>query len=240
MEPSSSSEAPFNSDVPRPTVGSRRVSEAIGGDHSADASPSPSGVFSPVFDTLGALPMHSSELGQLPLHHEVKYPTNFNFQEMRTDVWNATENTARLSPTVPMQTSPSAVSGQDGQYNWNPPFDYDVGNMTGFGGSASGSFPQGMSEFGGSTSFGSQSQAPQLQQQQISQPGQTATQFAPPLLNGVSAGVQPEFLNTLFQQPPPAKQPEQMFYEQHAEAYMHKDTLQMWSNAPTGFEYVFY
>jgi hypothetical protein len=104
------------------------------------------------------------------------------------------------------------------QYSWTPVTGYSARQ---YGSSANdlanGSMP--MSEFG-SSSFGSQTQL----QEQI-------TQF--------DVNAAPELLDILFQQPMNMniETPQQTTaYGQNKEAYMHKDTLQMWSNAPTGFE----
>lgn len=238
---SSSIEVPVDVSLPRPTAGSRRVSDAPISSRSAETTPPR--VFSQTFDTLGSLPVHSSELGQLPLHHGVKYPINFNFQDMSADIWNARQEASSSSlSTLPTQISPTLGSvmgsNHDDQYAWNNSFDYSGGSMGDFGNSASGSFPQSMSEYGDQNSFGPQLHvSQQMQHQQV--PGQMAPQYAQPLSNGISPVVQPELLDMLFGQPQPANKSGQMGNEQNVEAYMHKDTLQMWSNAPTGFEYVF-
>jgi len=201
--------------VPRPKATNRRVSES----RSISNSPSP-GVFSQQsFDMLVPLPMHTSELGILPVHHEVQPNAVFDWSLRSSQTSQQIPQASQIQP--PPSTS---LNMSQEQYSWTPAAAYSAGQ---YGSSvndlASGSMlPQPMPEFM-SSSFGSSSFGSQTQLQE------STTQFD---LNAA-----PELLDILFQQPINMNIETSQQANANKEAYMHKDTLQMWSNAPTGFEW---
>jgi hypothetical protein len=239
--PSTTADGILGPDRDRPKARLRRFSSASS-PNSQNSSPSPR-PFPHVFDNAGSLPMHTAELGKLPLHRGVNYPTSLSFDDIKGESWSPMSSSFQpLQPSCQILSSravSSAGSGNDQgtAFTWAcPTVNPEFGGMMESG--HAGSFATSSAGFDLS-SFGIQRQSQALQQPPV-HPWQPAPMFTPQVVESAVNTEPPELLEILFQQPAqsPTQQQEQV-YDSNAEAYMHSDTLQMWSNAPSGFESVF-
>ncbi|KIJ60357.1 hypothetical protein HYDPIDRAFT_117261 [Hydnomerulius pinastri MD-312] len=191
--------APTPQDGPRTIAGSRRISRDIQGQQARQQQH--------VSSTFN-LPVYSNDLGRLPLHGQVNFPTSTTSPQMDSSgMWYPPMSTGNPQASQPAN-GPSAPSHSHSQNYTQPsvPSQYSMDDLF---------YDQMTSQFGGP--FGT---APQQ--------GSGGPQFPGGGSGGHASDLQALMDAASVQQP--------MMAQQGAHGVMDPDTIAMWSNAPTGFE----